>query len=403
MRMCSVSIPEERRNLERGSTLFIVAASLTLLLGIAALAVDLASLYVARSESQRAADAAALAGAKVFVESGCVTSGDCSAQEGAAAARAAQIASQDLVEGQPVTVSGITFTETSQNPHITVQIQSPNLRVYFAGAIGVTNSPTVTATATAEAFNPSGQAGAPQFCTGCVRPWLIPNCDPSGNCLLTGSHAVANPGPGCTGVVGQPLQIAIGTLPSVYRPVDDGTGLAGYQKSIATCNTGQMTCGSIVNTLPGSTSGYTGPGIGALLHISANNAGPGLGQDRIDTTVCPPQIHAGARNPLVVQGVIAEDALVATSDSIVTAYLYQPPAQPSPPPPPNTWPLNPNVSQPVSVFGFVQVFITQVDQNGDVWGVILGVAGCASSDTDCEPGALKGSNMLPIRLITPGT
>lgn len=412
--MRGASIPEERRNGERGSTLFIVAASLTLLLGIAALAVDLASLYVARSESQRAADSAALAGAKVFVESGCVTSGDCSAQEGAAADRATQIASQDLVEGQPVTVSAITFTETSQDPHITVQVQSPNLRVYFAGAIGVTNSPTVTATATAEAFNPSGKSAAPQFCTGCVRPWLIPNCDPSQtapanpNCMGTqayllhpGSGRIENPYCAPAGVIGETLQIAIGTQPNWFGAVNDGTGLAGYQKSIVTCNTDQMTCGSIVNTLVGPGLA-TGPGVSALLHIPSGSTGPGLGQDRIDTSVCPPQIHAGAQNPLVVQGVVSQDALVATSDSIVTAYLYQPSPQPSPPPRPRTWPLNPDVSRSVTVLGFVQIFVTHVDQNGDVWGVILGVAGCASSDTDCDPGALKGSNMLPIRLITPG-
>ena len=40
------------------------------LLAMAALAVDVVTLYVARSEMQRAADAAALAGAKAFVDSG---------------------------------------------------------------------------------------------------------------------------------------------------------------------------------------------------------------------------------------------------------------------------------------------------------------------------------------------
>src|SRR5579871_3454669 len=119
------------RRRDRGSTLFIVAGSLTILLGIGALAIDIASLYVARSESQRAADAAALAGAKVFVESGCVTSGDCSSQESVATDRATQIALQNLVEGQTLTVTGVTFRERRQNPQITVQVQSSNLHVYF--------------------------------------------------------------------------------------------------------------------------------------------------------------------------------------------------------------------------------------------------------------------------------
>ena len=37
---------------------------------MAALAIDVTTLYVARGEMQRAADAAALAGAKAFVDSG---------------------------------------------------------------------------------------------------------------------------------------------------------------------------------------------------------------------------------------------------------------------------------------------------------------------------------------------
>jgi Flp pilus assembly protein TadG len=388
------------RRRERGTTLFIVAGSLTVLLGLGALAVDIGSLYVARSETQRAADAAALAGAKVFVESGCVTSGDCSKQEEAATDRATQIALLNLVVGQQVSVGAVTFKETPQNPQITVQLQSPKLRVYFAGAIGITKAPTVNAAATAEAYNPSGQSGGPRFCTGCVRPWLISNsASPvaAGASFLDSNGAVENPGCSPSGVIGQTLQIALEPQPpsqptpnpAFFGAVDDGTGFAGYQKSIATCNTGQMTCGSHVNTLVGSKAQFTTTGINALLHTPSGAVGPSQGQDWIDTTVCPPRIHAGAQNPLVIQGVIAQDALVATSDSIVTAYLFDGP------------PLTPGVVQTVTVNGFVQIFVAQVDQIGDVWGVILGVAGCATSDENCDPGSMKGSTLLPIRLIKP--
>lgn len=394
------------RNGERGSTLFIVAGSLIVLLGIGALAIDVGSLYVARSESQRAADAAALAGAKVFVESGCVTSGDCSSEESIATDRATQVALQNLVEGQAVTVSGVTFTETPQNPQITVHVQSSNLHVFFAGAIGITSAPNVAATATAEAYNPSGQAGGPPFCTGCVRPWLIPNCDPSyattSGCLLgPGSSSVADPGCGSGGVIGQSIHIAIGmsptpTLPSTSTPiqfaaVDDGTGFAGYQKSIVTCNTSQMTCGKWVNTLPKSQIAFPTPAVNTLLHIAPGNTGPGQGQDWIDPTLCPPQIHAGRLNPLVTQGVVAADTAVTTSDSIVTVYLF------------DGLLSNPDTPQSVQVRGFAQIFVTQQDANGDVGGVVLGVAGCATSDRDgdCDPGSIKGSTLLPIRLITP--
>src|SRR5437870_11286551 len=59
----------ERRG-ERGTTILIVAAGMISMLAMLALAIDVVSLYVAEGDAQRTADAAALAGAKVFVSSG---------------------------------------------------------------------------------------------------------------------------------------------------------------------------------------------------------------------------------------------------------------------------------------------------------------------------------------------
>src|SRR4051794_23765629 len=55
---------------ERGQTLLLACVSMIVLLSMAALAVDVSMFYVARTEAQRAADAAALAGATVFSTSG---------------------------------------------------------------------------------------------------------------------------------------------------------------------------------------------------------------------------------------------------------------------------------------------------------------------------------------------
>src|SRR5215470_176191 len=65
-------IPRSRQG-ERGQTLVLVAVSLVTLLGFAALAIDVVTLYVARAETQRAADAAAVTAAKAFVDSGVTT------------------------------------------------------------------------------------------------------------------------------------------------------------------------------------------------------------------------------------------------------------------------------------------------------------------------------------------
>src|SRR5271156_543161 len=62
-----------RRHDERGQTIILVAISLVSLLAMAALAIDVVTLYSARSEIQRAADAAALAGAKALADSGITT------------------------------------------------------------------------------------------------------------------------------------------------------------------------------------------------------------------------------------------------------------------------------------------------------------------------------------------
>ena len=59
-----------RRPGERGQTILLVAVSLVSLLAMAALSIDVVTLYTAHGEMQRAADAAALAGAKAFVDSG---------------------------------------------------------------------------------------------------------------------------------------------------------------------------------------------------------------------------------------------------------------------------------------------------------------------------------------------
>jgi hypothetical protein len=397
----------ERRNGERGISLFFVAGFMFVLLGIGALAIDLASMYVARNEAQRAADSAALAGAKVFVESGCITSGTCVWEQTDATARAIQVGGQNLLVGQAAAIqaSDVSFDLSSaQNPRITVQVNSGTLNTFFASAFGIATTNGVSASATAEAYNPSGATGGPTFCTGCLRPWILPNCDlihgSPQNLLCAGSqgylldpnnnYSVAHPD--CVisgGVIGETLAINLESQPAQFGAVDDGTGTLGYQQSINTCNTGQMTCGATVNTLPGSKMNFTTAGVDSLLHLPGNTTGLNQGQDWINTSVCPPRIHGGARNPLVSQGVVPQDDLISTSDSIVTAYIFDGSA------------LTPGISQPVTIRGFAQIFVTQVDDLGNVWGVILGLAGCGNTSGSCGAGSgvMKGPTMLPVRLI----
>ena len=58
------------RNNERGVTMLLVVVAMLSMLGVIALAIDVITLYSARSETQRAADAAAIAAAKMLVDMG---------------------------------------------------------------------------------------------------------------------------------------------------------------------------------------------------------------------------------------------------------------------------------------------------------------------------------------------
>jgi hypothetical protein len=195
-----------RRKNERGVTMLLVAVALVALLAMAALAIDVVTLYVSRGEAQRAADAAALSGANMFVSSGFTSgllgapsSGAAQAQVcqtsgpgGAAAAnrQAEATAALNQVAGLPAAVQSITcnFAQPG-NPQLTVTVQRTGLPTFFARIWGGSAN-TVRATALAEAYNPSGLS-APIDVKG-VKPWLVPNCDPYSTTAPTNPNCAAH-------------------------------------------------------------------------------------------------------------------------------------------------------------------------------------------------------------------
>ena len=207
----------KERNSQRGITLFIVAAGLVILLGIAALAIDLASLYVARNEAQRTADGAALAGAKVFVETGFLsgTSAQASTVQSLATTRATNVATQNKVAGQILQSSNVTvtfnsdFSPTKSLITVTVQQTAPT---FFAKIFRV-NSKTVSASATAEAFSPTGgRVGGSTVGVMCLKPFFAPNCDPN--------HASPSNNTNCKASVGTPMA-------SFFNTGEEGGGREG--------------------------------------------------------------------------------------------------------------------------------------------------------------------------------
>ncbi len=154
-----------KQSQERGQTIALVALTIVTLLAMAALAIDVVTLYVAKGEVQRAADAAALVAAKAFVDSG-VTSDPANTSlqtlaENMATAGITAILPQNRVAGAaPVLVGTPTFCFNCPaypypgNPQVTVTLQRTGLPIFFA-RIWRSAAATVTASAKAEAYNPA--------------------------------------------------------------------------------------------------------------------------------------------------------------------------------------------------------------------------------------------------------
>src|SRR4029077_8834839 len=218
------------KNNERGVTMILVVLAMLSMLGIIALAIDVITLYSARSETQRAADSAALAAAKMLVDMGVTTADPANpsvptAAQIDAATKAAQSVAINLsiaarqVQTTDVSLSfpGSGTAAFSINPKVTVTVQNANLPTFFS-RIWSRAALTVRATATAEGFNASnsssvGGTAVPIIARG-VKPFLIPNCDP--NPAHTGAAcggaatffdrttgAITNPGPAPTGIIGE--------------------------------------------------------------------------------------------------------------------------------------------------------------------------------------------------------
>jgi len=145
---------------ERGSVTVMVALTMTSLIALMALGIDLGALFNARSEAQRAADAAALAGASAFLEH---------QQQNAhriATERAIDFATSNDIRGRPIAPEDVTITVNLDSSTVRAQVRRDGVPTWFARVFGV-DAVDVGAEATAWA----GPAGAAQ----CVKPFAVPD------------------------------------------------------------------------------------------------------------------------------------------------------------------------------------------------------------------------------------
>lgn len=148
---------------ERGAVLVLVAASMAVLLGFAALAVDVGSLLNARTAAQRTADAMALAAASAFID-------DMPNAEALAASRATDYAARNPVHGvtasfNPATDMQIWLDEKKVRVTANFLRERGNpMPTMFAKIFGI-NDVNVNAIAAAEAYRAD--------LIGCLTPWAV--------------------------------------------------------------------------------------------------------------------------------------------------------------------------------------------------------------------------------------
>ena len=414
-----------RRKGERGVVILLVAVFLLFVVGaMAALAIDVVTFYTARSEAQLAADGAALAAARVIANSG-MTSNPADIAlvanvETLARTVATQVATHNKVGGRNLIDNGNEITITIQpsatagsaNPQVTVRISRTDLPTFFARIWGRTQV-AVSASATAEAYNPSGlnvaSGQAPPVAPVCVKPWVLPNIDPrngnqifdkttgaiqnppllgdptvpfDANCDSTCNPLPPSPPPSAWKFyAGDQLSFPAPTqsLPTCNVALDD------YQTSIAGCVQTPISCNDTVHLdlnpdLNRKTQ--TAHAVNCLTHTLADKG------DRIDTASGPNppfQFIGGLANP--VAG--AQGANILVSDSLVTIPVYD-----------SSAPLNTSVQ----VIGFVQLFLNPDGTKappgtGPIDTRVVNLVGCGANATG-QAVLGNGASAVPVRLVT---
>jgi hypothetical protein len=416
--------------------MLLVALSMVAIIAMAALSIDVVTLYLAREEAQRAADAGALAAARVLSVSGITGTADpdndagswtkiCGGTTSLASLTAQAVAQVNGVSGVAAAVtvkysagagSGNTdctplSSQFGLNPLVTVQVTRSGLPTLFS-RIWSRGTNTVSASATAEAFNPSNSGtvasggDAVPVIPRCVKPWIIPNKDPVGGRLVNrGTGAIQNQnivlggtgqgigerfalnnacaGPNCTAMENS-TPAAGNYIPALVAPpataVPPSCANDDFQNAISGCDVKTIYACGTTNGAQADLTANRGADTAAAVQCLIEQPT----QDTINVSSYPFQISAGAGNPLA-----PSNQIITASNSIVSLPIYDS--------------LNnlPNgISQPqITIIGFLQVFVNSVDSNGNMDVYVLNIAGCGNdaSTTLSAP----GTSPVPIRLVTP--
>lgn len=280
-------ISRDRAGREHGATIVFVALALTALLSVVALAIDVGMLMTAKTEAQRTADAAAMAGAGTLINSH-QTDAD-------ARVEADRFGSMNAVQGVvdidpaadvDVDLNNLTVTVRTHRD----QVRGGPVATWFAQVFGV-DAVDVGADATAKVSDASSAT--------CVKPFSIydrydnndgnntfdPGVDVYDPGVTGYGSSWRNPGqPGDDGLgyihdFGRPITVkgnakkgdpcCPGTGPSWYYPwaMPGGKGGNWYRTNIATCNPAIISIDDVHDTEPGNMHGPTVQGVQALIAL----------------------------------------------------------------------------------------------------------------------------------------
>jgi Putative Flp pilus-assembly TadE/G-like len=299
---------------ERGATLVLVAVALTALFGFLALAIDLGMMYVAHNDAQRAADAAALAGASAFIN---YQGNDAVAP---ARQRALEYALRNTFQNGPIDSANVAITVIPESSKVGVYIHRDSVPTLFARVLGIRTVP-IGAFAAAQA----DQAGAAK----CLKPFAVPdiwndaNGDVNHNHLWDnnetwtygdnpGDYYAPYSGPGgsptetgygsgfrdltspYTGDYGRDIKIKVTNPQDVQAPSPgiflpwrlppdpsqeqcaqgggggQSSGAATYRRNICACNNSSVTLGTDYEIETGNMVGPTWQGVGDLINEDPN-------------------------------------------------------------------------------------------------------------------------------------
>jgi hypothetical protein len=442
------NIRSRQRPHEQGQTIILVAISLVSLLAMAALAIDVVTLYVARTEVQRAADAAALAAAKAIADSGVTTLQTSPPNPNLVAARSlAQTMATTAVTGllnapainlvagntpTLITLKPIPIDWSRQaNPHVTISLKASNLPTFFSKIWGG-SAASVTATATAEAYNPANlptTTPITPIAPKSVKPWLVANADPINvgtqfvntstwavdsniiggpaiDLVSACSHAGPNkcrPAPNPPHAISGTSQVqyvpALVTTPNTQNVCPSCAGTTDYEQSIECADVSTsyqvLNCGGGATQAqwddslnPGASPGNNATSLGGQCLIHASNEGSGQGQDVLTE---PTPIFSAPYQIKQQSG-----TLVTTSNSIATIPII------------DVTNAIPHGGGAVTVVGYLQAFVNQVDPSsgappeGSINITVLNIVGCSPTNNGANPiiGG-SGTSPVPVRLITP--